>query len=57
MKMLRLLEENLVSHFKPSTVCEVCVSLSVCVLQLQDRLKQSGVGGVTLKWREQPDGA
>ena len=29
---------------------------SICVFQFQDRLKEQGVSGVTLKWREQPDG-
>lgn len=29
---------------------------SICVSQFQDRLKEQGVSGVTLKWREQPDG-
>ncbi|XP_054863456.1 lymphocyte antigen 75-like [Amphiprion ocellaris] len=29
---------------------------AMCVSQLQDRLKEEGVSGVTLKWREQPDG-
>lgn len=28
----------------------------ICVSQLQDRLKEKGVSGVTVKWREQPDG-
>lgn len=27
-----------------------------CVSQLQDRLTEKGMSGVTLKWREQPDG-
>lgn len=29
---------------------------SICVSQFQDRLEEQGVSGVTLKWREQPDG-
>ena len=30
--------------------------VSTCVSQFQERLKEQGVSGVTLKWREQPDG-
>ena len=29
---------------------------AICVSQFQDRLKEKGLSGVTLKWREQPDG-
>ena len=28
----------------------------ICVSQLQEELKDKGISGVNLKWREQPDG-
>lgn len=35
--------------------CSFKVS-TVYIFQLQDKLNETGVSGVTLKWREQPDG-
>ena len=32
------------------------MNVSICVSQIQDRLKEQGVSGANLKWREQPDG-
>lgn len=29
---------------------------SICVSQLQNRLKEKGESGVSLKWKEMPDG-
>lgn len=35
--------------------CSFKVS-TVYIFQLQDKLNETGVSGVTLKWRDQPDG-
>ncbi|XP_047242881.1 lymphocyte antigen 75-like [Girardinichthys multiradiatus] len=48
---------NLNYFFTNKLYLKVCFQMfTVCVSQLQDRLQENRVSGVTLKWREPPDG-